>query len=84
MHTSQRSAAAEVKFFGDLVLPEPPATLEDAIMLSQEIPSLCEESKSTVSFSIVPISEYCTDLEQVLLEISAENIEKVCVDMTCC
>ena len=71
------SNSLEVKFYGDLVLPKPPANLEDAILLSQEIPSLCEESKGPTSFSIVPISEYCSEQEKILNEITAENIEKV-------
>ena len=67
----------DVKFYGDLVLPEPPSTLRDAVLLSQEIPSLCEESKSPVSFSIVPISDYCGEAEKILNEITAANIDKV-------
>ena len=66
----------DVKFFGDLILPEPPASLEDAIVLSQEIPSLCEESKSAVTFSIVPLDDYCGAQEKILNKITAQNIEK--------
>ena len=66
----------DVKFYGDLVLPEPPATLRDAILLSQEIPSLCGESKSPVTFSLAPISDYCGGAEKILNEITAANIDK--------
>ena len=66
----------DVKFYGDLVLPEPPSTLRDAVLLSQEIPSLCEESKSPVTFSIVPISDYCGEAEKILNEITAANVDK--------
>ena len=66
----------DVKFYGDLVLPEAPATLRDAVLLSQEIPSLCEESKSPVTFSIVPISKYCEEGEKILNEVTAANIDK--------
>ena len=67
----------DVKFYGDLILPESPATLTDAILLSQEIPALCEESKSAVTFSIVPLTEYCGEQEKILNEITAKNVEKV-------
>ena len=67
----------EFKFYGDLIIPDPPSSIEDAVKISKSIPKWCESSKKPVSFTIVPLKDYCGETDRILNQISTANVEKV-------
>ena len=75
----QMTNGMQFKFYGDLIIKDPPSSIEDAVKISKSIPALCEKSKKPVSFTIVPLKDYCGEAERILNQISSGNVEKVSV-----
>ena len=65
------------KFHGDTVIDPPPQSFDEAIEVYQSLPSASLDSERVISFSIAPLSEYCTETSAILNSISNANIEAV-------
>ena len=68
------------KFHGDAVVDPPPSSYDDAVEVYQKLPEYSLDNERVLSYSLAPISEFCGELEQILLDIANDNIERV-VDM---
>ena len=65
------------KFHGDTVIDPPPQTFEDAVSVYRSLPAQSLKDERVVSFSIAPLSEYCSDVDGILNEITDQNIKMV-------
>ena len=65
------------KFHGDTVIKPPPQSFEEAVQVYKTLPEQSEKDERVVSFSIAPLSEYCSEVEGILNEISDRNIKEV-------
>ena len=65
------------KFHGDTVIDPPPQTFKDAVTVYRSLPAQSLKDERVVSFSIAPLSEYCSDVEGILNEITDQNIKMV-------
>lgn len=64
-------------FYGDAVIDPPPQTYEDAIAVYKQLPNKSIENERIVSFSVAPLSDYCTIEDDILNDIESSNVEAV-------
>ena len=69
------SNSLRFKFHGDTLIDPPPQTYEDAINVYKLLPERSIEDERVVSFSIVPLSEYCEIENAILVDISTGLVE---------
>ena len=55
----------------------PPQTFDDAIEVYKSLPAKSLEDERVVSFSITPLSDYCGAIDEIINDISDQNIEFV-------
>ena len=65
------------KFYGDTVIDPPPATYEDAIEVYKTLPAKSLVEERVVSFSVAPITDYCDERHDILVDIANKNVEDV-------
>ena len=71
------SESLRFRFHGDTVIDPPPQSFDEAIDVYQSLPAASLEDERVVSFSIAPLSDYCTAVDTILNDISSANIELV-------
>ena len=65
------------KFYGDTVIDPPPASYEDAIEVYKTLPAKSLVEERVVSFSVAPITDYCDERHDILVDIANKNVEDV-------
>merc|ERR1712223_365971 len=65
------------RFHGDTVIDPPPQTFDESIEVYQSLPAASLENERVVSFSIAPLSDYCSQEDSILNDISNANVESV-------
>ena len=65
------------RFHGDTVIDPPPQTFDEAIEVYQSLPNASLSDEKVVSFSISPLSDYCSLTDNILNDISTANIESL-------
>ena len=76
---SQKNVANNLtfKFHGDTVIDPPPQTFEEAIKVYKSLPQHAKDNERVVSFSIAPLTEYCTEADSIVNSIADNNIKSV-------
>ena len=65
------------RFYGDTTVDPPPASYEDAVAVYKSLPEKSLVDERVVSFSIAPLSDYCDQKNDILNEISNQNVQLV-------
>ena len=77
--TTEETIASDVRFrfHGDTIIDPPPQSFDEAIEVYQSLPAASLEDERVVSFSIAPLTDYCTLTDTILNDISNANVELV-------